>query len=230
MFDPSDDEPNNDLIVATFPSLATSMSLRQDMVCKIFLQLELARQRQHLGQEIRFADHNAWDSFIAEYKLNMETTNFTIQKRKHLNMHIGSWNLSRHPSRKPESIWQSVQKKEDNSFPKLRVSTLALCFAMMVGKFMSDDEVIASTDDSSNPSETEDKECSEVDNEDALESPDVSSKLMLVAPNSHVPDVEEYPLLFIPQWQSCAVQASDGQTGARSSQMSWGKCSEVHAG
>jgi len=58
-------------------------------------------------------------------------------------------------------------KEGGTSYSQAASVYLSLGFAMMVGKIISDDEVIASTDDSNNPIETEDKECSEADNEDA---------------------------------------------------------------
>ena len=89
---------------------------------------------------IRFADCDVWDNFIAKYKLNGQRKIIAIQKRKHVYISIGSWDLG------PESIWQSAQKNKEHPIPKQQLSTIALHFAVMVRKFMSDVKVIASRD------------------------------------------------------------------------------------
>jgi hypothetical protein len=43
----------------------------------------------------------AWENFIAEYKLNIEATIFNIDSKHYYFVRIGSFDASRHPAKTP---------------------------------------------------------------------------------------------------------------------------------
>lgn len=217
VFDPSDDEVNKDIIRATFPSFATLMLLPKEIVEQLFIHLGLAKQRQHMGVYKLCPDADAWERFIAEHQLNLESTVFAIQKKKHLYIRVGCWSMDRHPNKTPDAIWKLAALYP---VPKLRISTLAIRFSVRVGEFFSGTPsgVVDSSSSSgvsggdggmSSDSEEEQSRTPETDDEENSEN--VQNEMVVSPSNSNeaiasetvsssgssndIPDSKEYPLL-----------------------------------
>jgi hypothetical protein len=140
MFDLGESEANSSLLHATFPSLALLMKVESAFMQQLLLDAGLARKkisRQH--SYIVDADHDAWDSFIANYNyyLNMETTYFTINKRRQLYIKVGAWCSSKHPPRTPGYIWKESLLAGYYDVPKLRISSVVMKLAKAISKHFS---------------------------------------------------------------------------------------------
>jgi hypothetical protein len=48
----------------------------------------------------------SWHSFIAEYRLDIEVTTFSIANKRHYFIRIGSWDKQQHPLKLPLTCWQ----------------------------------------------------------------------------------------------------------------------------
>ena len=147
MLDPSESEANSSLLRVTFPSLALLMKMESAFMQQLLLDAGLARKKiskQH--SYIVYADRDAWDSFIAKYYLNMETTYFTINKRRQLYIKVGAWCSSKHPPRTPGYIWKESVQDGCYDVPKLRISSVAMNLAKTIGKHSSPISVSAASE------------------------------------------------------------------------------------
>ena len=99
---------------------------------------------------------DGWDCFIAKEKLNMETTYFSINNKRHVYIKVGSWNLNdgEHPPKIPAVIWKEALKCGTYSIPKLRISSVALRFASNIGRLFSTIECTPSESLASSASST----------------------------------------------------------------------------
>ena len=67
----------------------------------------------------------------------METTYFTINKRRQLYIKVGAWCSSKHPPRTPGYIWKESVQDGCYDVPKLRISSVAMNLAKTIGKHSS---------------------------------------------------------------------------------------------
>jgi hypothetical protein len=54
----------------------------------------------------------AWENFIAEYKLDIEVITFNINNKCHYFVRISSFDTSRHPAKMPICYWRDQNNKE----------------------------------------------------------------------------------------------------------------------
>jgi hypothetical protein len=74
----------------------------------------------------------AWENFIAEYKLDIEVTTFIITSKWCYFVRIGSFDALRHPAKIPIHYWRE-QNNIKLSPPKLRINKITAIFAERVG-------------------------------------------------------------------------------------------------
>ena len=82
VFDPGNGDEAYPLIQSTFPSLASLMKMESVFIRELFLVVGLVRKKLHHGAYILYADRGAWDSFIHNFCLGMETTFFRSRIKK----------------------------------------------------------------------------------------------------------------------------------------------------
>ena len=134
VFDPGNGDEAYPLIQSTFPSLASLMKMESVFIRELFLVVGLVRKKLHHGAYILYADRGAWDSFIQNFGLGMETTFFSIKNKKSLYIKVGEWSNTRHLSRTPGNIWKEASKRGFYDIPKLRISSAAIKLARNIGK------------------------------------------------------------------------------------------------
>jgi hypothetical protein len=110
------------------------MKMESIFIRELFLVVGLVRKKLHHGAYILYADRGAWDSFIQNFCLGMETTFFSIKNKKSLYIKVGEWSNTRHLSRTPGNIWKEASKRGFYDIPKLRISSAAIKLARNIGK------------------------------------------------------------------------------------------------
>jgi hypothetical protein len=143
VFDPGNGDEAYPLIQSTFPSLASLMKMESVFIWELFLVVGLVRKKLHHGAYILYADRGAWDSFIQNFGLGMETTFFSIKNKKSLYIKVGEWSNTRHLSRTPGNIWKEASKRGFYDIPKLRISSAAIKLARNIGKQFTNNGVCA---------------------------------------------------------------------------------------
>jgi hypothetical protein len=119
LFESGEGEVNSSLINATFPCLAFLMKMDHDFVQQMLVEAGLARKKLIQQSYIIYADCDAWESLIAKYILNIETTCFTINKKRQMYIKFGSWCSIKHPARTPGYIWKESLQACSYDVPKL---------------------------------------------------------------------------------------------------------------
>jgi hypothetical protein len=117
-------DPSSAVIDRIFPPMSTLLSLEPRTMDSVLQACGLAQERK--GRTI--PNLNAWTDFIAEARLDVELTTFTIENKRRYFIRIGSWHKLRHPAKLPLSCW-----REKHAAPKLRLSALTKAFAVSVG-------------------------------------------------------------------------------------------------
>jgi hypothetical protein len=135
LFELDNSEANSSLINATFPSLAYLMQMDHDLVQQMLLEAGLAREKIIKQSYIVYADHDAWESFIAKNHLDIEATYFTINNKRQLYMKVGLWCNIKH--RTPGYIWKEAVKAGCYDVPKLGISSVTMKLANNISKQLS---------------------------------------------------------------------------------------------
>jgi hypothetical protein len=73
----------------------------------------------------------AWENFIAEYKVEIEVTTFAIENKRRYFVRISSFQATRHPVKLPIHYWRDWNLKE-LSPPRLCINKLTASFAASV--------------------------------------------------------------------------------------------------
>ena len=137
-FDPSESEANSSLLRVTLPSLALLMKMESAFMRQLLLDAGLARKKiskQH--SYIVYADHDAWESFIAKNHLDIEVTYFTINNKRQLYIKVGLWCNVKHYPKTPGYIWREAVKAGCYDVPKLCISSVTMKLANSIGKHLS---------------------------------------------------------------------------------------------
>jgi hypothetical protein len=113
------------------------MKMDHDFVQQMLVEAGLARKKLIKQSYIIYADCNAWDSLIAKYILNIETTYFTINKKRQMYIKAGSWCSTKHSARTPGYIWKESLQACSYDVPKLQISSVAINLAKSVGRHIS---------------------------------------------------------------------------------------------
>jgi hypothetical protein len=137
LFELDNSEANSSLINATFPSLACLMKMDHDLVQQMLLEAGLARKKIKKQSYIVYADHDAWESFIAKNHLDIEATYFTINNKRQLYIKVGLWCNIKHYPKTPGYIWKEAVKAGCYDVPKLRISSVTMKLANSIGKHLS---------------------------------------------------------------------------------------------
>jgi hypothetical protein len=96
---------SEDRIAAAFPPLSKIASLHEGMLREVLLQCGLLQFRQKSGHSVL---EQEWVNFKCKHELDeFEVTHFTIKKKKHYYIHLGSWNAVSHIRQTPAEIWSS---------------------------------------------------------------------------------------------------------------------------
>jgi len=165
-----------------FPPLSTLLLIDPEVMNYMLEQCGLCFMRTGISSP----QINSWHSFIAEYRLDIEVTTFSIAKKRHYFIRIGSWDKQRHPIKLPSTCW-----KQKIPPPKLRINFLTRQFARYVG-LMNISNVPAQDNDM------------ETDEESSVESPEETEAVLtsetiatedcrLGSPD--LPDPAKFPLL-----------------------------------
>lgn len=207
VFNPGADEPNCNLIQSTFPCLSSLMKMEHDYIQQLLIEVGLAKKKmQQQHKYIVYPHRDSWDSFIKKHLLNLETTYFTINKRRHLYIKIGSWCKIKHLPKTPATIWkEALQAGSAYAIPKLRISSIAMRFAGTIGKIFFPTYLINKLHYSSSNSDEESSASSilseeEVDEEASYSNDDDESfhddekESELDEVQVDVPDQKEYPI------------------------------------
>lgn len=70
------------LMEATFPSIATLMSLEEAIVHELLIKLNLASRQAYCGTSRVSTNRNGLERFLTYHQLEIEVTIFDIKKRK----------------------------------------------------------------------------------------------------------------------------------------------------
>jgi hypothetical protein len=81
VLEPDENDPNRRLIQSTFPSVASLMSMNQNIYAKLLFSLGLVRKKTVRGVVHHIACSNSWTMFIARHLLGMEVTTTTLAKK-----------------------------------------------------------------------------------------------------------------------------------------------------
>jgi hypothetical protein len=147
---PSFSDPSRAEINAVFPPLSALLNLDIITMEKVLEVCGLSRRKGNTS----LPTMQAWENFIAEYKLDIEVTTFNINNKRRYFVRIGSFDASRHPAKMPICYWRDHNNKE-HSPPKLRLNKLTAIFAENVGCMgISFDECDAISDTESIASST----------------------------------------------------------------------------
>jgi hypothetical protein len=76
---------------------------------QLYLYFGLAQQKKAKHGYMLYHCRGGWDHFIAkEKKLNMETTYFSINHKRHVYIKVSSWTVhdGEHPAKTPAVIWR----------------------------------------------------------------------------------------------------------------------------
>jgi hypothetical protein len=177
---PTNVDPSRDNISRIFPPLSSLLNIEVMIMQKVLEVCGLCRRK---GSDLLILE-NGWKVFIAEYKLDIELTVFTIYGKRHHFLRIGSFNKTNHPPMMPLFCWS---KKVGP--PKLRITKLTSIFAKCVGEMniiLNDRSLDSSDDDSSSDDESEvepsDPEKKQTDRVEGTT-------------DVYLPDPEKFPLL-----------------------------------
>jgi hypothetical protein len=108
-----------------FPLLSTLLSVEPGLMLSMLQLSGLAQLRRgKVSISIK-----TWTEFIAEKRLDIEITTFSVVNRRYNFIRVGSWNKDRHPPQLPLQLW-----RDKISPPKLRISGLTRAFAECVGR------------------------------------------------------------------------------------------------
>lgn len=145
-------DPNNAELSIIFPTLSSLLSIEHETMISVLQLCRLVQRRR--GKPSLMLD--AWSHFIAEKRIDVEITTFTVLEKRRYFIRIGSWNKLRHPASLPVNCWRNEIHP-----PKLRISGLTRVFAECVGQLNIVTSVSASSDfNSESYSSTEDEsEC-----------------------------------------------------------------------
>jgi hypothetical protein len=139
---PTTKDPYSDRIDRLFPSLGTLLSLTTEIMNFVLEASALMRWKDK-KKWLSSPCLKSWENFKHEFKLHIEFTTFQISSKRYNFIRVGSW-YSKHPPVTPKEVWSA---KVDYCVPRLRIATLTMNFASMIGKFYSEqklpeDEVI----------------------------------------------------------------------------------------
>jgi len=145
-------DPDNAELSIIFPTLSSLLSIEHETMISVLQLCRLVQRRR--GKPSLMLD--AWSHFIAEKRIDVEITTFTVLEKRRYFIRIGSWNKLRHPASLPVNCWRNEIHP-----PKLRISGLTRVFAECVGQLNIVTSVSASSDfNSESYSSTEDEsEC-----------------------------------------------------------------------
>ncbi len=122
MTNPSSDMSSNKINLI-FPTLSMLLSVGPEIMDSVLQLCRLTQVTRGKAASIM----NAWKDFIAEKRVDIKSTTFSISNRRWYFIRIGSWNKIRHPPKLPLSCW-----REKILAPKLRISGLTKAFAWVV--------------------------------------------------------------------------------------------------
>jgi hypothetical protein len=142
-----------------------------------------------------------WESFIKEFMLDIELSQFYIFKKRRLLLRFGSWDSRLHPKKKPAEMW-STSLKGSLKVPRLRISSLLKDFAIKVGEMAAitqpvlgaesdEEEESNSGGGSDGESESNSDRESENDSKHDIGEDEVVESLI----DSNLPDAALFPLL-----------------------------------
>ena len=125
-----ENEYNNKKICDAFPPLSSLLCIEDRILLQMLAAARLAQHSEKRGYTtVLFG----WESFIREFTLDVEVSQFHIFKKRCLLIRIGSWDKALHPPKKPAEIW-SASLQGSIKLPKLRISSLVKGFAVKVGE------------------------------------------------------------------------------------------------
>jgi hypothetical protein len=125
---PSTSDASRADINAVFPPLSSLLNLDRTTMEKVLEACSFSRRK---GDQ-SLPTLQAWDNFIAEYKLDIEVTTFIIASKRRYFVRIGSFDASRHPAKMPIHYWRE-RNNIKLSPPKLRINKITAIFAERVG-------------------------------------------------------------------------------------------------
>lgn len=179
-------DPSSAVIDRIFPPMSTLLSLEPGIMDSVLQACGLAQERKG-----RMAPNlNAWKDFVAEARVDVEVTTFTIENKRRYFIRIGSWNKQRHPAKLPLSCW-----RDKLDAPKLRISVLTKAFAESVGHMnIRIAYHINIKSDDRNESVEAAKEEKNTEANDEASKPSVETTLRAI-PTTVLPDPSKFPLL-----------------------------------
>jgi hypothetical protein len=136
---------------------------------------------------------------LETHGLHLEKTYFEINKKQLFSIRVGSWNKSTHPPKSPGDTWKEVKQPHvQYKLPKLRVSTIAMCFAVNASSITTLKDYDNATDESTTSSSSDSnkkssRSSSESDSLSSFNDSDDSDDIDINKQN--LPDPNTYPLL-----------------------------------
>jgi hypothetical protein len=106
-------------------------------VQQMLLEAGLARKKYKKQSYIVYADHDAWESFIAKNHLDIKVTYFTINNKRQLYIKVGLWCNIKHYPKTPGYIWREAVKAGCYDVPKLCISSVTMKLANSIGKHLN---------------------------------------------------------------------------------------------
>jgi hypothetical protein len=190
MIAPSYSDATREELNRIFPPLSSLLNIEVTIMNQVLEASGLCRKKA----DIFLPTLQAWREFIAEYKIDVELTMFSLgNKRRHF-LRVGSFNKMNHPAKMPVFYW-----RERVEPPKLRINKVTSIFALSIGQLnlTFDDEgsrmeiESESSDSSSDESESEPSSADNVE----VDGDNTSARLELTTAELNLPDPNTFPLL-----------------------------------
>jgi hypothetical protein len=122
---PSDSDASREEINQIFPPLSSLLNIDFIIIDQVLEASGLCRKKG----DIFLPTLQAWKDFIAEYKIDVELTMFSIgNKRRHF-LRVGSFNKMNHHAKMPVFYC-----RERVAPPKLRINKVMSIFALNIGR------------------------------------------------------------------------------------------------